>query len=634
MKTESWLQQALARMSLGTKLAVVLAIALVMTAIPTVLFLQRVNAEVGTAAQERRGPEPMAALAHVAHLSEELREHGTRAPAAERAKTALAVGQAFKVAQGAFEKAQASAAMNATLAALERDWRALEAEVAGGRLAEAASDRRHEAQVAGVLALLHEGLDHWALALDPEFDSYYLIDAALLRAPELGDRLSRLRMALAAEPFAPETVRPMVADARERMAGLLQSARKSMGREPRIRAGLASVVDSAARTVEAGLAQAERATAGAAAAAAAKAINDGFDALFELDRRASAMLTADLGVREDELRLQRLEALGAMAVLLVLAAAASLLIARSIVRPVAAAVAVAGRVAEGDLASVIEVRGQNEMAQLMQALARMQERLRDVVEGVRRNAESVSVAASQIAQGNGDLSQRTERQASALQESAASMEQLGAAVTHNAESARQASRLAQGASDVAGRGGAVVARVVETMKGIDEASRRIGEINGVIDGIAFQTNILALNAAVEAARAGEQGRGFAVVASEVRALAQRSTEAAREIKALIAQSAERVADGSTLAGEAGRTMVDVVEAIRRVNDLVGQISAATGEQSAGITQVGQAVGEMDQVTQQNAALVEESAAAAESLRQQAGQLVEAVAAFQLHAQPA
>ena len=266
---------------------------------------------------------------------------------------------------------------------------------------------------------------------------------------------------------------------------------------------------------------------------------------------------------------------------------------------------------------------------VMQTIAAMARKLSITVHQVRQGADNVASASQQITLGNSDLSSRTEQQSASLQETAASMEQLGSTVKRNAESAQVAADLARQASDVASRGGQVVGQVVQTMQGITESSRRISDIIGTIDGIAFQTNILALNAAVEAARAGEQGRGFAVVASEVRSLAQRSAEAAREIKGLISTSVERVERGTTLVDQAGTTMSEVVESIGRLNSLVGAISLANTEQNASVVQVSESVSSMDRSTQQNAALVEESAAAAEALRQQANSLVTAMASFRI-----
>ena len=323
----------------------------------------------------------------------------------------------------------------------------------------------------------------------------------------------------------------------------------------------------------------------------------------------------------------RLLLIGLSAAALLVAAGLGLVVARGVLRQVLVAREAALRIAAGDLGGHIEVSTQDELGQLLSAMRDMQASLSLVVSGVRQNADSVATASAQIAQGNQDLSQRTEQQASALEETAASMEELGSTVRQNADNARQANQLAAGASTVAEKGGTVVGQVVETMKGINDSARRISDIIGVIDGIAFQTNILALNAAVEAARAGEQGRGFAVVASEVRSLAQRSAEAAKQIKTLISDSVERVEKGTTLVDEAGSTMNEVVSAIKRVTDIMGEISSASAEQSAGVAQVGEAVTQMDQATQQNAALVEESAAAAESLKDQADQLVQAVAVF-------
>jgi len=323
--------------------------------------------------------------------------------------------------------------------------------------------------------------------------------------------------------------------------------------------------------------------------------------------------------------------LGLSGLAVLLGAGLAWLITRSITRPLAEAVRITETVASGDLTNQGGATTRDETGRLLTALQNMIDSLVTVVGTVRASSDSIATGSSQIATGNADLSQRTEEQASNLQQTAASMEQLSSTVKTSADTARQAAALASSASDVAARGGDVVGRVVSTMEEITASSRKIADIIGVIDGIAFQTNILALNAAVEAARAGEQGRGFAVVAGEVRNLAQRSAEAAKEIKALIGASVDRVEAGSRLVGDAGTTMEDIVTQVRKVSDLIGEISAATVEQTTGIGQVSGAVTQLDQVTQQNAALVEESAAAADSLSRQAARLVEAVKVFKLQA---
>lgn len=317
--------------------------------------------------------------------------------------------------------------------------------------------------------------------------------------------------------------------------------------------------------------------------------------------------------------------LGALGV----AMGAGLVITRSITRPIQRAVDVASTVARGDLRSRIVVTQTDETGILLSALADMNTRLIETVGRVRESSSSISSASKEIAVGNTDLSQRTEEQAASLEETAASMEELTSTVKQNTENAQQARVLASNASDVAQRGSTVVGQVVDTMHGISQSSAKIAEITGMIEGIAFQTNILALNAAVEAARAGEQGRGFAVVASEVRSLAQRSSSAAKEIKELIVNSVQQVESGSVLAGQAGETMSEVTQAVARVTDIMEEIAAASMEQSKGIEQVNQAITQMDQVTQQNAALVEEAAAASQSLEDQGRRLTEAVAYFQM-----
>ncbi len=316
---------------------------------------------------------------------------------------------------------------------------------------------------------------------------------------------------------------------------------------------------------------------------------------------------------------------------MVTGAALATLITRSITRPMFSAVKLADAVAQGDLTQRVQPRGRDEISGLMHSLGTMASSLHGMVSQVRLSTDSIQTASGEVATGNQDLSVRTEQTASNLQEAAAAMEQLTATVRQSSDAARQASQLASSAAEVATRSGDMVGRVVTTMEEISASSRKISDIIGTIDGIAFQTNILALNAAVEAARAGEQGRGFAVVASEVRSLAQRSADAAKEIKRLIGSSAEKVEGGSRLVADAGTTMQDLVQSVRRVADIIGEVTAAAGEQTQGITQVSASVGELDRMTQQNAALVEQSAAAAESLKTQAHQLAQAMHGFRLEA---
>ena len=360
---------------------------------------------------------------------------------------------------------------------------------------------------------------------------------------------------------------------------------------------------------------------------------------------AMRALLADIGKTESMLLAQRADEaaalkarttvvlLGGGAVAVLLAAVLAILLTRNITIPLGEAVALAQRVAQGDLGSHIVVRSRDETGELMAALRDMNAALVRIVGEVRSGTETIATASSQIAAGNMDLSSRTEQQASSLEETASSMEELTAAVKQNADNALAARSLASSASAVAVKGGAVVSEVVQTMGSINESSRKIADIIGVIDGIAFQTNILALNAAVEAARAGEQGRGFAVVATEVRNLAQRSASAAREIKGLIDDSVDKVGAGSKLVDQAGATMQDVVDSVQRLSAIIGDITNASEEQRIGIEQVNEAISQMDQVTQQNAALVEEAAAAANAMQEQAAQLSQAVQVFRLKDEP-
>jgi methyl-accepting chemotaxis protein len=363
------------------------------------------------------------------------------------------------------------------------------------------------------------------------------------------------------------------------------------------------------------------------------ATNKAFAELLELQRKQA---TESAAADTRSLSNARTGLLVIFGIAVAAALAALSWVARSVLRQLGGEPALVAEhvraVAQGDLSRTIDTSTASPDS-LLAALANMQTRLAGLVSQVRNASDSIATGSAEIATGNGDLSQRTEQQASNLQQTAASMEELTATVKNNADIARQANQLAGSASSAASKGGEVVGQVVATMDDITTSSRKISDIIGVIDGIAFQTNILALNAAVEAARAGEQGRGFAVVASEVRSLAQRSAEAAKEIKSLIGASVEKVEAGSKLVGDAGANMADIVAQVKRVADLIGEISSATLEQTSGIGQVSDAVSQLDQVTQQNAALVEESAAAAESLKAQARQLVDVVSVFKLSLSP-
>ncbi|CDS50363.1 Methyl-accepting chemotaxis protein I (serine chemoreceptor protein) [Polaromonas sp. CG9_12] len=353
------------------------------------------------------------------------------------------------------------------------------------------------------------------------------------------------------------------------------------------------------------------------------------DSVYQLEKRQQVLYDVSLTEAEHNAALGRTILLAGAALALLLGAALSFFLSRSIILPLQQAGRSARSIADGNLTEPIVSVGRDEAAQLLDDLKHMQSRLATIVGNVRQGADTIATASSQIAAGNQDLSSRTEEQASSLEETAASMEELTSTVKQNADNARQANQLAVSASSVAVKGGNVVAQVVDTMGAINTSSRKIVDIIGVIDSIAFQTNILALNAAVEAARAGEQGRGFAVVAAEVRSLAQRSATAAKEIKVLIDDSVEKVGEGSRQVADAGKTMEEIVDSVRRVTDIMAEITAASQEQTQGIEQVNQAITQMDQVTQQNAALVEQAAAAAASLQEQASGLLQVVSVFKL-----
>jgi methyl-accepting chemotaxis protein len=521
------------------------------------------------------------------------------------------------------------------------EWRALASAVSARQIAAADAVARHGALVATQIELIDRVSDHFGLTLDPAADGYFLVIASLQHMPRLTELLGQARargtLMLVTQSATPQAKGSM-AGLSARTAGLLREMQLSMDKaydaNPAAKLAVSDVSERTAAQAQGVLDLVNKEIVNAEvlnypSAEYLRATTAAIDAVYELSGAARQALQATLEARRSALHTQQAILFSAIAMMVAIGLWLGFKIARSITGSAVAARNAARRIADGDLTGEMPAGGRDELGELLNAMRQMQTNLAMVVADVRANSESVATASAQIAQGNQDLSQRTEQQASSLQETAATMEELGTTVRQNADNAQQANQLAQAASGVAIKGGEVVGQVVETMKGISDSSRRIADIIGTIDGIAFQTNILALNAAVEAARAGEQGRGFAVVASEVRSLAQRSAEAAKEIKNLIGASVERVEQGTALVDQAGQTMDEVVNSIRRVTDIVGEISSASSEQSSGVSQVGQAVTQMDQATQQNAALVEQSAAAAESLKVQAGALLQAVSVFKL-----
>ena len=638
----------LSRISLLQKFAILALIGALVSALPTFLYVRDALRAMAHARLEASGAAPLTALSLVVQRMQVHRGlssgmlGGDEALAARRPAARDLVNQAVEAASARLAAAQVPADQLAAWQQARQTWQALEASVDQRQVQQAQSTAQHTALIASVMRISEELLNAYGLQLEEAEHAYALIQAALVHTPVLGEKLGILRAQgsgfLARRELPPVNkglVMALQQRAQELQGDAFRQFERAMQRDAGYRAALGPSAEAAHALVTQALALATKeVTEAATLQLAPQEYFDTFtrtiDALYALNAKALESLDATLQQRQASLRRILIAQALAMALILALGGALIAAFARSIRQPLGQAIDLAHAVAQGDLAGADIAHGTDEVGRLTAALLQMRRQLTQVVARVRHNADGVATASAEIAQGNQDLSARTESQASALEETAAAMEQM-TAVRQNADSAAQASQLAASASQVAQQGGDVVARVVQTMQGIDTSSRKIADIIGVIDSIAFQTNILALNAAVEAARAGEQGRGFAVVAGEVRQLAQRSAQSASEIKALIAESAQNVAQGNALVERAGSTMHEVVAAVRRVTDIMGEISAASREQSQGVAQVGEAITQMDQSTQQNAALVEQMAAAASSLHGQAQELVHGVAVFHLAA---
>ncbi len=636
----------LAQLKLAQKFLVLGVIALLLMALPATVAVRDELVVWRAARSEASGIEPAGHILKLVQLTQQHRGlsanllGGNDAVKGDRDARQAALDQLLPRAGQSLGPLEAPT-LQAEFEAIGQEWSALSKAVSERSINGPQSFARHTALIERQLNLLEGVADASGMSLDPHAHSYFLIQSVLVHLPRLTETLGQTRaqgsLTLARGEVGPAQ-RAQLAALTDLSRMNLRQARRSLEKATAADAGydqrLGATAGKAWAQAEAAFALTDQAIVKAdmpsmPASEFFAAATAQIDAQFALITAAFDELSTSLRQREVSATRDMVTILGGLVLLALAGAAVMWTISRSTTAAIARAVQVAQTVAAGDLTSRIQVQGRDETAQLLAALKDMNDGLVQVVSEVRLGSDHIATGSSQIATGNADLSQRTEEQASNLQQTAASMEQLTSTVQHNAETARQASEIVRGATEAAREGGDTVGQVVTTMEAINQSSRKIHDIIGVIDGIAFQTNILALNAAVEAARAGEQGRGFAVVAGEVRSLAQRSAEAAKEIKQLIGESVARVESGTALVAEAGASVGRIVDQVARVNQLIETIATASAEQSDGIAQVGNAVSQLDQVTQQNAALVEESAAAADSLQNQARRMAELVGRFRL-----
>ncbi|CAN7463396.1 methyl-accepting chemotaxis protein [Pseudoduganella sp. LjRoot289] len=635
------------KLLLWQKFIILSAIALVLAAIPTVLYLQEADKTLDSALTESAGLPPTATILKVVQLTQQHRGLSALAlgniPGAQEKRDAKQ-----READEAYEKMDAmvrsfgNKAIEAAWEVPKRDWATLRAQVSSRGITVPQSYEAHTALVPKLLIVNDLTADLFGLSLDPDLDSYQLIQSMYYQLPYLTEETGKMRAKgaglLVKKDVTTEdrmTLAAIVARVHDRLAQTASAYDKAVAANPLLKVKLGDLwrdaQDQAEKTMQLASEQIVKAeTLSYPSTDYVVLTTKAIDAQFTVNQAASKQIEAMLAAKVSSLRSTRWMMIGTMLGLILLAGLIARMIARSVSVPLQDAVRISQRIAEGDLTAQFNLEGGSETAQLMRALKNMNDSLVTIVGRVRGSIDTIGHASTDIASGNSDLSSRTEAQASNLEETAASMEQITSTVRQSADNARQADELVSSATAVASKGGHVVAQVVQTMGAINDSSRKIVDIIGVIDGIAFQTNILALNAAVEAARAGEQGRGFAVVASEVRNLAQRSASAAKEIKDLINDSVQKVDSGNVLAADAGKAMSDVVDSVKRITSIMSEIVLAAQEQSTGIEQVNQAITQIDEMTQQNAALVEQAAAASESLKLQASALSQAVAVFTLN----